>query len=108
MACARSGVVSGYPDGLYRPAAVVLRDQMAVFITRFIVDPTGDEGLADYTPPTEPSFHDVRTDHWSDKHVEYLADAGVVTGYPDGLYRPDSAVTRDQMPIYIARAFDLM
>jgi len=39
-------VVGGYGDG-YHPAAVVDRGQMAVFVARAMVDPIGDEGLAD-------------------------------------------------------------
>jgi hypothetical protein len=31
-----------------------------------------------------------------------------VQGYPDGLYRPNTKVTRDQMAVYVARAFDLL
>jgi hypothetical protein len=40
--------------------------------------------------------------------VEYLAEEGVVQGYADGLYRPTTTVTRDQMAVYVARAFGLM
>jgi hypothetical protein len=40
--------------------------------------------------------------------VEYLADLGIVAGYSDGLYRPGATVTRDQMAVYVARAFDLL
>jgi hypothetical protein len=32
----------------------------------------------------------------------------VVQGYPDGLYRPQRRVTRDQMTVYVARAFGLL
>jgi hypothetical protein len=39
--------------------------------------------------------------------VEYIQSEGVTGGYPDGTYRPEAAVTRDQMAVYVARAFDL-
>jgi len=32
----------------------------------------------------------------------------VVVGYPDGRYHPEFGVTRDQMAVFIARAFKLM
>ena len=32
---------------------------------------------------------------------------GVVKGYPDGSYQPAGVVTRDQMAVYVARAFKL-
>jgi hypothetical protein len=81
---------------------------MAVFIARSIVTPTGEAGLVDYEPPEDPTFPDVPSDHWSYVHVEYLAEDGTVAGYPDGLYRPAVTVTRDQMAVYVARAFGLM
>jgi len=103
-------IVVGYGDGTYAPATTVDRGQMAVFIARAIVDPLGDEGLASYTPPATPSFDDVTDSNdwaWCHKYVEYLHDQVIVAGYPDGLYHPESLVTRDQMAVYIARAFDL-
>ena len=103
-------IVVGYGDGTYAPATTVDRGQMAVFIARAIVDPLGDEGLASYTPPATPSFDDVTDSNdwaWCHKYVEYLHDQVIVAGYPDGLYHPESVVTRDQMAVYIARAFDL-
>jgi Tol biopolymer transport system component len=106
-AVARS-IVEGYEDGSYRPDLDVTRGQMAVFIARAIADPTGEEGLTDYQPPEVPSYPDVPADYWSYKHVEYLAQRDVVQGYPDGMYRPTATVTRDQMAVYIARAFGLM
>jgi len=72
------------------------------------VTPTGEAGLADYEPPTAATFLDVAPDFWSYKHIEYLAQEGVVGGYPDGYYRPTWSVTRDQMAVYIARALGLI
>jgi uncharacterized repeat protein (TIGR01451 family) len=105
---AANGVVEGYPNGYYRPDYGVSRAQMAVFIARAIAEPTAGEDLADYTPPDEPTFADVPTDFWCYRHAEYLAEKAVVLGYPDGLYRPAAAVTRDQMAVYVARAYDLL
>ena len=100
-------VVQGYDEGDYKPALFVDRGTMAVYIARSIVDPTGDDGLDSYLIPTAPTFDDVPTDYWSFKYVEYCYAAGVVQGYDDGLYHPDTLVTRDQMAVYIARAFQL-
>ena len=102
------GVVEGYADGLYRPATWVSRDQMAVYIARAVADPIGEEGLEGYTPPAEASFLDVDAEHWAYNHIEYCAERDIVGGYSDGLYRPGKLVTRDQMAVYVARAFGLM
>jgi hypothetical protein len=106
-AVARS-IVQGYGDGNYHPDWTLTRGQMSVFMARAIADPTGEEGLAGYDPPDTPTYDDVPSDYWCYRHVEYLAARGVVLGYPDGGYAPTAQVTRDQMAVYIARAFDLL
>ncbi len=103
-----NSVVAGASDGKYHPGDVVDRGQMSVFISRAIVTPTGDAGLAGYTPPTTPDFSDVPTSFWTYKNVEYLHEHGIVNGEGDGLYHPEHAVTRDQMAVFMARAFKLL
>jgi hypothetical protein len=39
--------------------------------------------------------------------VQACVTHGVVNGYPDGTYHPERQVTRDQMAVYVARAFGL-
>ncbi len=103
------GVVAGYTDLLYHPELTVDRGQMAVFVARSIADPVGEAGLAGYTPPATPTFPDVLTDFWSYKHIEYIADPvrAITGGYDDGLYHPEYLCSRDQMAVFIQRAFGL-
>jgi len=103
---AANDIVSGYSDG-YRPTVSVDRGQMAVFVARSIVTPPGDEGLEGYTPPATPTFSDVSTSFWAYRYIEYIACRAIATGYDDGTYRPASVCTRDQMAVYVARAFGL-
>ena len=98
-------IVQGYADG-YHPRETVDRAQMAVFLSRSIVTPRGDAGLAGYLPPTSPSFADVPVDYWAYSYIEYCKAHGIASGYSDG-YHPRETVTRDQMAVFIARAFGL-
>jgi DNA-binding beta-propeller fold protein YncE len=100
-------VVAGYEDGYYHSEYDVTRDQMAVYVARAVVAPTGEAALADYVPADPRNFPDVPSDFWSYKHIEYCVENGVVQGYEDGYYRPEIIVTRDQMAVYVARAFEL-
>ncbi len=99
-----AGIVGGYPDGLYHPAEQVNRGQMAVFVSRAMAG--GDAGVP--PGPVTATFPDVPTDFWAYKHVEYAKANAVVGGYPDGSYRPEVVVTRDQMAVFVARAFHLL
>jgi hypothetical protein len=104
---AGQNVVAGYDDGTYRPEYHVTRDQMAVYVARALVAPTGDAALADYVPADPRDFPDADSDFWAYTHIEYCVENGVVQGYGDGNYHPEYVVTRDQMAVYIARAFEL-
>lgn len=100
-------IVQGYPDGTFQPALPVDRAQMAVFLARALVTPHGEGGLAGYAAPAAPAFQDISSDFWAYRYIAYVASQGVVEGYPDGTYRPVQLVTRDQMAVYLARAFAL-
>jgi hypothetical protein len=102
-------IVQGYPDGRYHPGVELDRGQMAVFIARAIATPSAGTDLVNYTPPTTATFPDVPTSFWAYKYVEYIAQPaiGVTKGYPDGDYHPEYVCTRDQMAVYVARAFKL-
>jgi hypothetical protein len=99
-ACVEGEMVFGYPDGTYRPCAVITRDQMATYVARAI------RGAGSDVPwgPGVATFPDVPTDHWAYDAVECAAANAVVEGYGDGTYHPEWEVTRGQMSVYIARA----
>ena len=102
-----ANVVQGYDEFHYLPDQNLDRSQMAVFIARSIADPTGEEGLDGFQDPAVPTFDDVPTECWGYTHIEYCVENDVVHGYEDGLYHPEIIVTRDQMAVYICRAFEL-
>ena len=49
------------------------------------------------------SFRDVTRGHWAFASVERAAEMGLVTGYSDGTFRPDTAVTRAQFVLMLWR-----
>jgi len=102
QACYTAGIVQGYEDGTYDPTIAVTRDQMAVYISRALVSPSGDTAIPD--GPPAPSFSDVPSNHWAYKHIEYAVSQNVVKGYEDGTYLPGVTVDRGTMAVYIARA----
>ncbi|GEM_PF-6264115 len=103
-------IAQGYDPVTYAPSLTVDRGQMAVFIARAIATPTDRPNLTSYTPPPDPTFPDVTAENdwgWCHRFVEYIAAAGITSGYPDGLYHPEYACSRDQMAVYVTRAFEL-
>lgn len=96
-----AGVVVGYSNGTYRPSNVVDRATMTVYVSRGMVG--GDANVP--AGPETPSFSDAPTTHWAYKYIEFAKDLNIVSGYPNGTYRPAQAVTRDQMSVYVYRGF---
>lgn len=41
-------------------------------------------------------FKDVSTDYWAKEEIDYLVSKGVIAGYPDGTFKPEAAVTREE------------
>lgn len=50
-------------------------------------------------------FSDVPSDHPFRADIEGLTDQGIISGYPDGTFRPDDPVTRQQMAKILVLAF---
>jgi len=51
-------------------------------------------------PPRRPSDS---AGHWSEDYIEQVTDAGVMTGYPDGTFQPDNAITRAEFAAVFVR-----
>ncbi len=55
-----------------------------------------------------PQFYpDVTADDWFDLPVSNLTDQGIVSGFPDGLFRPGAPVNFGQLSKIVANAFAL-
>jgi hypothetical protein len=95
------GVTGGCSGTTYCPATSTTRDQMAVFVL------VAKEG-AGYVPPacTTPMFLDVPANNPFCRWIEELARRAVVGGCGGGNYCPTSAVTREQMAVFVLRTLD--
>lgn len=51
-------------------------------------------------------FNDV-TGHWAEDTINRWADKGIISGYPDGTFKPDNPVTRAELAKVLTLAFDL-
>jgi len=105
LAC--HSIVSGYPDGTFRPNNPVTRGQLSKIVSN-------SAGFSD--PPGTQIFHDVAPGSTFYVWVNRLASRGYISGYPCGsptepcippnnrpYFRPNNNVTRGQ----IAKIVDL-
>lgn len=88
------GIVTGYEDNTFRPDAPVKRDELAVFIGRFMTE----EKMRTYNKPLIDEFEDVeQIPTWAKVHVDKLRKFGLVEGDNNGSFNPSSSATRAEI-----------
>ena len=93
------GYVIGYPDGTVRPENNITRAEIATIFFRMLTD----ESRAEYWSQ-ENDFTDVSEDDWFNNAVSTLTNAGILSGYADGSFKPNASITRAEL-VKIAVAF---
>lgn len=91
------GLMTGYPDGSLRPDEPVTRAQLARLINN----------VFRYGSEADPGFTDVPAAAWYYPDVAAAAGAGIIDGFPDGSYKPDDYVRRQDAAKMLAGAFKL-
>ena len=79
------GMLQGFPDGSFRPGSGLTRGEAAALMAK-------TAGLKPMEGKTV--FKDVGPKHWAAASITAAKNAGLLTGYPDGTFRPQAALTR--------------
>lgn len=91
---AAAGVITGYPDGTFKPSRSVTR---AEFVTLLV-----------HTLKLEKHQETVFADtgnHWASKAISIAQEYGLIKGYNASTFGPDDRITREQMAAVIARVY---
>lgn len=84
------GVVSGVEDNRFAPDEPISRAEFTALAVKFL-DVYGRREGREKGPG---SFTDVPSNHWAAAFIREASRDGWLSGYPDGSFRPDSAITR--------------
>lgn len=57
------------------------------------------------TRASNGAFSDVSEDHWAYEAITWLSQQGILTGYPDGTFRPNEPIKRSDTAILLTRVF---
>lgn len=92
-------LVVGYPDGTFKPNKSVTRAEFTIMLMNALKKETTDTVL---------TFKDRdKIGEWAAKAVAQAVEAGIVSGYEDGNFRPNTIITRSEMAVMIAKALQL-
>ena len=95
------GYINGYPDGSVKPDGEITREEIAAVLYR-VYSKRYDKPFS----ATGTLFPDVTMQNWSVTEVEYMAQNGVIKGYPDGEFNPTNNLTRAEFAALISRYID--
>lgn len=93
--------IIGYEDGTVRPNNSITRAEVATIFFRLLTD----DARAHYWSQTN-SYSDVHSGDWFNNAVSTMSAAGIITGYPDGTFRPNAPITRAEFAAIVARFSD--
>ncbi|ETT73028.1 hypothetical protein C173_13312 [Paenibacillus sp. FSL R7-277] len=92
----RSGIMKGYGGGSFKPNQTITRAEMATILSRLITN------AQDHAT----GFSDI-AGHWAQAAIERTSQAGMITGYQDGTFRPDRTLTRAEAVTIVNRALGI-
>lgn len=93
------GIVSGYPDGTFKPDDPITRAEFTVMLAGALNLDGNGAALA---------FTDhEQIDSWAKPAIAQAVQAGLIDGYVDGSFRPNAQITRAETAVMIARALQL-
>lgn len=81
-------IINGYDDGTFGPEKEITRAEF----TKMVVYILGYDELS--TKITQ--FNDVPESHWANANIKVAYDLGIVNGFDDVTFKPDSPVTYEQ------------
>jgi len=90
--------LDGFPDGTFRPYSTLTRAEAVLLIARALKLDVNEK---------ETDFKDVSEKSKAAGHIAAAVKEGIISGYPDGTFRPGVPMTRAEMAIVLTRAFDL-
>lgn len=92
-AAAEAGLITGRGDRQFAPNETLTRAEMASILTR----------AYKLSGKATVSFTDVPASHWAHSSVQTLVANGLTSGYEDGSFRPNRAITRAEFSTFLYR-----
>ena len=88
--------INGYLDGSFKPENKITRAEVAVIFAQLINDEVGDDNYAS-------SFGDVPPDAYYSRYIGFLERYGILTGYEDGTFRPETYIKRAEFSVIVSK-----
>ncbi|MFJ2046666.1 S-layer homology domain-containing protein [Paenibacillus taichungensis] len=89
-----AGIMNGMNATQFAPEGSITRAQMATIAYRWIQQQSVDASSSTTQATDGAGFTDVSADLWAFDAIAYVQSAGLMTGYNDDTFKPNSKLTR--------------
>lgn len=98
---AERNIVTGYPDGTYRPRQTLERDEFAAIVMQTFTQPTERQ------IPSGSVYDDVPQGYWAEEAIQQAYQMGFMKGYPGNVFRPRQEVSKVEAIVSLAQNLNL-
>lgn len=88
----QNAIVSGYPDGTFKPKNKINRAEFTKIIAEATIPESTIENCLNQADNSN-IFNDVNTADWYAKYVCAAKEQGIIGGYPDGTFGPEKEIS---------------
>ncbi len=91
------GYIQGFGDDTFRPNGTLTRAEFVTIVNK----------MYGYTVGMENIFTDIKAEDWYYKDVLVAVQAGYIKGHDDKTFRPNDAITREQVCVMMNRILNV-
>lgn len=91
--CLTHGLMEGYSTTTFDPEGTTTRAMLVTVLWRLEHEPSA----------ADTDFTDVADEAWYARAIAWAQENGIVNGFPDGTFRPDAGLTREQAAVILQR-----
>ena len=91
--------IIGYSDGTLQPYGTITRGEVATIFFRLLTDDSREEWWSQVN-----DYSDCNSDLWCNNAISTLSNMGIIDGFSDGTFRPNTNITRAQACVIVNRA----
>ena len=90
----QQGIISGYPDGTFRPSSPVTRSEFASMVGKAFPNVARSRNAV--------QFVDVASNYWAYSAITTATQTGFLSGYPGNVFNPAQNIPRAQVLVALA------
>jgi uncharacterized lipoprotein YddW (UPF0748 family) len=97
-ALAQRGIVSGFPNGTFRPNNSMTRAEFAAILGK---------AFPKALKRQYAGFGDVPASHWAAAVIQKAYEIGFISGFPDNRFRPEDRISRVQVLVSLVNGLEI-